>query len=394
MNIQSSDLTSEIHPSESDASQSDAIQSETSHKRVKTQLLDNTSIFTDELKKNSTSMINFIITLFIIVIVVCLHFYIGALVFYQCKLGQSNILPTDINCFPYTNTKPVIDPIQMNVFTNSGDPPLSAKLSFPYDNYNAKNFLIDIFRNYDQIKSTNNYILNLFYIIYIIIATYLISIYYGIIQFYYYCINIVFNLINHLSEPLILIFGPLLVPILLSIVGILQIFYFIFLWFVNMIYLFNFKKHEELFVKLGFKGWKIIPLILSLIISFSSMFTFFILFFIVFFFILPGVTPLLHIIMILSCFFYKGLIDGEKVGVFTFVKELFKVHKPDLMFLISIIVMIMAFVFFGFWTGLITIILLLLIYYGKIGINLFDKSDSMYNLSVLSSNDMANKSCI
>jgi hypothetical protein len=161
-----------------------------------------------------------------------------------------------------------------------------------------------------------------------------------------------------------------------------------------MIYLFDFKKHEELFVKLGFKGWKIIPFILSLIISFWSMFTFFILFFIVFFFILPSVGPLLHVIILLSCFFYKGMIDGEKMGVFTFVKELFKVHKPNLMFLISIIIMIMAFVYFGLWTGLITIILLLLIYYGKIGINLFDKGDLTYNLSVLSSNDMANKSCM
>ena len=76
-------------------------------------------------------------------------YYTGSgLILYACKLAQSNILPTDIHCSPYTDSKPNIQPIKTNIFSTGGDNPLSMKLSFPYNEYNSKNYIIDMFREY------------------------------------------------------------------------------------------------------------------------------------------------------------------------------------------------------------------------------------------------------
>ena len=43
-------------------------------------------------------------------LIIVIYFFLGGLVLYGCKIGQSNILPTDENCYPYTNLKPEIVP--------------------------------------------------------------------------------------------------------------------------------------------------------------------------------------------------------------------------------------------------------------------------------------------
>ena len=74
---------------------------------------------------------------------------------YVCKLAQSNILPTDINCAPYTDTEPNIQPIETNIFQTDGEKPLSMKISFPYDVYNSKNYILDMFREYKNESNSN-----------------------------------------------------------------------------------------------------------------------------------------------------------------------------------------------------------------------------------------------
>lgn len=350
--------------------------------------------FKREMTKYFNGILQIIIYLLIIVVIVFIHFCLGGLILYQCKLGQSNILPTEINCFPYTNTKPVIDPISTNIFTTSSDPPLSAKLSFPFDNYNSKNFLLDAFRKYNQITPSSFSIINLIYMVYIIITSYIIAIYYGFINFYYYAINIVLNIFNsYLSESSIILLGPFVMPIALLIIGILQNFYFIYLWFINILLLFDFKKQFALFEKLGFKGlFKIIPFVFSRIICWWLVFVFCFLFFFVFFFWLPMLGPLINTIIQFSCLFYKGTIDGEKVSAFKTIKELFNVHKSTLMIIISILIVLMAFSQLGLASGIVSMLLLLLIYYSVIGIDLF-KSTCSFNLSELVSDNIANKTC-
>ena len=104
--------------------------------------------------KDSPSYGKFLSSLLIIVFVI-FYFFISSYVLYACKIAQSNILPTDTNCFPYTDNKPEITSIDTNIFkTLFSDPALSAKLNIPYDNYNSKISILDTLRKYKDSPSS------------------------------------------------------------------------------------------------------------------------------------------------------------------------------------------------------------------------------------------------
>ena len=65
--------------------------------------------------KDSPSYGKFLASLLIIVFVL-IYFGISSYVLYACKIAQSNLLPTDIDCFPYTDNQPEITPIETNIF--------------------------------------------------------------------------------------------------------------------------------------------------------------------------------------------------------------------------------------------------------------------------------------
>lgn len=78
-----------------------------------------------------------------------IYFSCSGLILYGCKLAQSNILPTNIHCSPYTDTKPNIQPIETNIFTTMfTKPQMSMKLKFPHNEYNASNKILDMFYEY------------------------------------------------------------------------------------------------------------------------------------------------------------------------------------------------------------------------------------------------------
>ena len=112
----------------------------------------NNSVIDEKNKQlNSSSSANYIsnigsffLNVFIIFIIIAIYFGAGGLLLYACKLGQSNILPTDIHCYPYVDSKPNIQPIDINIFnTIFSDPTMSNKIKFPYDHYNSSNKILD-----------------------------------------------------------------------------------------------------------------------------------------------------------------------------------------------------------------------------------------------------------
>ena len=104
----------------------------------------------------------FFVSVLALVAFIIAYFFIGSLVLYSCKVGQSNILPTDEKCFPYTDNIPVIESIQTNIFTTMfTDPQLSLKLKIPYDKDNSKNMFLDILRNYKH-EPHSYFLLNYF----------------------------------------------------------------------------------------------------------------------------------------------------------------------------------------------------------------------------------------
>ena len=58
-------------------------------------------------------------------------FLIGGLGLYTTKVAQSNILPTEHNCYPYENDKPTIDPIDCNIFETLFKSSLLKTFGFP-----------------------------------------------------------------------------------------------------------------------------------------------------------------------------------------------------------------------------------------------------------------------
>jgi hypothetical protein len=52
----------------------------------------------------------------LIIVFVLIYFSFSSFILYACKIAQSNVLPTDINCYPYTDNKPEITSVETNIF--------------------------------------------------------------------------------------------------------------------------------------------------------------------------------------------------------------------------------------------------------------------------------------
>ena len=103
-----------------------------------------------------------------IIIFIILYFISGIFVLYSCKIAQSNILPIESDCFPFSNAKPTVTPINTNIFKTYADQniPKSIKLSFPYQE-NSEFILLKMIREYKNTYDSNN----------IIVETYVITLY-------------------------------------------------------------------------------------------------------------------------------------------------------------------------------------------------------------------------
>ena len=115
-----------------------------------------------ESSKGFKNIGSFLISILITILLIIGYFVFGSIVLYECKLAQSNILPTNLECYPYTDTNPEIQQILTNIFITNTQPQESVKLSFPYEKNNSKNVVLDIFRKYKEQANPN------FLIIYII----------------------------------------------------------------------------------------------------------------------------------------------------------------------------------------------------------------------------------
>ena len=76
-----------------------------------------------QITKNTIS--NYILSLLIIILGVVSYFFLSGLILYASKVAQSNILPTNENCMPFTNESPEIPEIFTNIFTTYTSPKLS-----------------------------------------------------------------------------------------------------------------------------------------------------------------------------------------------------------------------------------------------------------------------------
>jgi len=303
---------------------------------------------------------SFIISVIVLVFAILVYFTTSGVLLYACKVAQSNIMPTDINAYPYTETKPVIKEIETNVFVTDTDlGQVSEKITFPYDKYNSSNAILDMLHKYKNNPNANFF------------TSYIFSILESLINSNYSILNYVFNTLNEtFSEPLIVFLAPILFFIILPFIFLYNLFYLLYLWLYNMKWFFKTNTNETetgnpvfddvtVFspIKYGIAVWLVIIwLFVLLVVGLPLSFVF---------------AFISLIWSLFSSYAYKGTMNGKSIGSLAIVKDVFKYYKIPIMSIFSIYVTFLAFTKLGTVPGIFSIITLALIYFGIIGIDMF-----------------------
>jgi hypothetical protein len=326
----------------------------------------------------ASNLQKFIISVITIILVIVVYFSYSGLILFGCKLGQSNILPTEEKCYPYSDTKPEIQQVQTNIFTTFSDPQMSIKMSFPYNEFNSANKVLDLFRSYKEEHDSN------------FMANYFISIIESLIADNYAAINYVSNMMNGLPEIVILLFGPFIVSFISTIIFLYDHLYVMYLWFANMGWFFKKNVNNDVNHK---PVWEEVTIINP--IDYWCAILLVILFCILFWGLLATLPVLPFLTMtwcLFTCIAYEAQMGGKSITSLTIIKDLFKYYKVTFMSIFSFFVIVTAFSNLGTISGVFSIVTLALIYFGIITIDLF-KPNSEVGLSALTSYKQAKKTC-
>jgi len=322
---------------------------------------------------------SFLFSLIIAILIVLAYFSSSGLILFVCKLAQSNILPTEHDCYPYTNNKPEITPIKTNIFTTFTDPEMSMKLEFPYDKYNSSNKILDMFREYREKPSSN------------FLANYFISIIEQLMSFNYSSINMIMNGLNGLPEMLLVGLGPVIVAFLFAIMLIVNVIMTAVYWFANMSWFFKKNTNDS---GDGLPEWEDVTLTSPIDWSIGAILA---IVFTIIYFIGAGVTigfiPYAVLLLcIITAISYKGLLNGNNATGLTIIKEVLKYYKITIVAIFSLFIIALAFSKLGAAPGIVSILTIGLIYWGVISIDVF-KPIPETNLTPVVSYDQAFKKC-
>lgn len=321
----------------------------------------------------------FLLSVFYTILLIVGYYIFGSIILYECKLAQSNILPTNLECYPYTDNYPKIQKILTNIFITNTDPQESVKFGFPYDKTNSKNMIIDAFRKYKE-NPKSNFLIN-----------YFIAILESLINYSNNALTVFFNVLNTLPEILIIILGPIISSLYFGLVPIIGIFVFIYHYFSEMKWFFKENTNTN---SNGKPNWNDITLLepIGYGVAVFLAFMFFILFWILLFTVAPLMIIMIFYICLFMTFGYVGEIDNKKATILTIIKDVFKYYKGTISIVFSIMIIITAFSNLGTLPGVFSILTVLLIYFNFIPIHMFE-SEKATNISSLSSFEQATKVC-
>lgn len=333
----------------------------------------------DDKKPPSTlkRYLTFGVVLVIILITVPVYYGWGGLILYACKVAQSNVLPDDMKCYPYVDTKPEIDPITTSIFTTNTDPQMSMKLKIPYDKYNSSNSILDKIRIYKN-NPDSHFLVN-----------YFASIVEKTLWLNYYISGYFLNKLNSWPEQLLIVTGPIIFSILAPIITIINTIYLVYLWFAEMSWFFKDNTNET---DKGKPKWGDVsifssPLRMLVAIGLLILFTMLLIFGSV---ALPIYVLLSFWICIGGILSFTSEMNDKPTTSLTIVKELFRHCRVQIMYIFIALILLAAFVFLPPAAGVgafILIIVLLVI--GTINLNPIDG----VGLSILSSYKQAKRTC-
>ena len=110
-----------------------------------------------------------------------------------------------------------------------------------------------------------------------------------------------------------------------------------------------------------------------------------------------GVIQIIPLIIMLICLVsivgYKCELNGKDATIFVVLKELFTNYKVTVATIITIFVVMLSFMYLGSLPGIISIVTVLLIYFGTISIEIFKPMKTNIKLTELVSNKQADNKC-
>jgi hypothetical protein len=332
----------------------------------------------------NTKFVNFIKTLGGMVLVVIVYYSLGGLILFSCKVAQSNILPTDENCAPYTNQVPEIKSttnFSMNIFKNAFlEPDSSEKISIKYTADNSKNKFLDGLRTYKSRSDGSS------------VGNYMVSVIEKVTAFVFNMVNIILSTINQLPESIIILLGPILWFCAGPFIMLFGVIYSIILWFKEMSWLFKTNTNES---GDGPPKWESVSGIKDLSIAWFLVIVFFWIF--VLLVVLPGFSVLVVMILIfvvVSILLTKATMNNKTVGGFSIVKDVFRYHKVTITIILTIFVILNAFGNLGTVPGVFSIATVALIYFGLVGINLYQPILQQNSTPIIPNDDQFIKLCM
>ena len=331
----------------------------------------------------AVNIFNFIKVLAMITFSIIFVVILGSLSVYCCKVAQSNILPTDAKCFPYTSTVPIIQSILINVNDYFIDGKyLSQKIKFPYE-MNSSNSIFDFFRKIRLTPYASGPI------------NYFISLLDGITAFNFQAYNLLFSGLNYLPEPFVLLLGPFITLLFSSILSLVDNFVFAYLWFKNLGWFF---KENENKSGSGKPIWKSISIFepVHFCITLFIVFLFIILFFVILIYFLP-IISIISIISIFFCFLImitRTALDSNniKYNVFNCMKDNLRYNKKGIMTVLSMAIILLTLTYLGPILSIICFFTILLIYFNILPFPIFTRTIPPF-LTEIVSDKQASKSC-
>lgn len=329
----------------------------------------------------TSNVVHFLTYVAVIFLSILLYFAGSGLVLFVCKIAQANVLPTDANCYPYTDTRASLPMIQTNIFeTTFVNPPASMKLFVPQEEYNTTYPLLSLMRDYKQRASSH------------FLANYFIAVVEQALVFNYSAINGVMNGLNAtLPEWALVAIGPMLTAFLFACMSVVSVFQFIYAWFANMGWFFKQNTNDT---GEGAPTWEEVglssPMEWGMGLALVCLF-------VVVFFLGFGLVPILSMVILSYCCFsaltYRVGLNTQLATALTVIKEVMKYYKLPMVGLMTFFVVALAFSQLGTIAGVTSVAVLALIYWGVVSINLF-KPIGEHHLSPLASYKQAVKKCV
>ena len=174
----------------------------------------------------------------VVTLIICL--FLGAVVLYSARAAQTNLLPTCLNEQPFNDITAICDikniDVDFNIF-GSGDSIKSTKINFPVE---ENSNLIDkgmFFKSLKSMMDPKNPSATAFSLFFATIFQKMIAMHFSVSSGIFKTIN------SSLSELFIILLGPFLYLFSIIIPFIVDMWYFLYVWFFNLDIL-NSQKHE------------------------------------------------------------------------------------------------------------------------------------------------------